>query len=250
MPIQPALPPFQTSVAAPQSFGSSTPQPFDTGGSFGGSSNKSSSSSSDQARIDVDTCSVHLINDIEIPAKESGILWELNVKEGDAVPANKIIGTIDARLMLIELEKSQAKLDTARDMASDTSTIEVAKKKYALARHEYEVASRLASKGSRSNQERMRARFSKDAAAAEVSEAKMRRREASGQVRIEEVNVKQMNQLISNLRIETTFDGQVLKLHKHTGEWVNKVSQSLTLLALIACGWKAPCQQTTATRKM
>lgn len=191
-----------------------------TGQSFG--SSRSENSPSSKAQINVDTCSVHLMDEIMIPAKESGVLAELNVKEGDAVPARKIIGTIDATLLEIELERAEKKLDNAREVASDTSTVEVAKKKYALARHEYEVAARLASKGSRSNQELMRAKYSKDTSAAEVIQARMEQRVAMGQARVEEVDVKQIRQMISDLRIESEFDGHVLELFKHRGEWVNK----------------------------
>lgn len=209
--------------ATPQSFAAQTkPRTIDnvsTGQSFGKSSQRGSSS---QDRINVDTCSVHLIDEIEIPARESGVLAELNVKEGDAVAANKIIGTIDQTLLQIELERAQRKLGVARDMASDNSSIDVAKKKYSLAKHEYEVTRRLAGKGSKSNQEMMRARYSKDASAAEVSVAMMQKREAEGQASIEEVNLKQIRQMIDNSQVETMFDGQVLEIFKHPGEWVNK----------------------------
>lgn len=216
--------PLPSKPSAVQSFSTQTnPRAVgnvSTGQSFERASQKDSSSS--QARIDVDTCSVHLIDDIEIPAKESGVLMELNVKEGDAVAGNKIIGTIDQTLLKIERERAELKLDTAREMASDTSSVDVALKKYALAKHEYEVADRLANKGSKSNQERMRARYSKDASAAEVKVAKMQQREALGQARIEEVNLKQIRQMITNSQVETEFDGQVLEIFKHPGEWVNK----------------------------
>lgn len=206
------------------SFGTQTkPRSIDnvsTVQSFEKSSQNSSSSS--QARIDVDTCSVHLIDDIEIPAKESGVLVELNVKEGDAVPANKIIGIIDQELLQIERERAETKLGIAREMASDTSSIDVAKKKYSLARHEYQVSERLARKGSKSNQELMRAEYSMEASAAEVKVAKMQQREALGQARIEEVNLRQIRQMINNSQVETGFNGQVLKIFKHPGEWVNK----------------------------
>lgn len=214
--------PVLAKPSTPQSFGTPKARSIEkvsTGQSFERSGDSSSSS---QARIDVDTCSVHLIDDIEIPAKESGVLTELKVKEGEAVPANKIIGTIDQTLLQIERERAEAKLDVAREMASNTSTVDVARKKYSLAKHEYEVAARLASKGSKSNQERMRARYSMEASAAEVMEAKMRQREAQGQARIEEVNLKQIRQMINNSQVVTEFDGQVLEIFKHPGEWVNK----------------------------
>ena len=217
--------PFKTS-AVPQTFkrpSSNSPRSYsDSPSTSFGQSTSNNSSSSTQARIDVDACSVHLIDEIEIPAKESGVLSALNVKEGDAVPGNKIIGSIDATLLQIELEKAEEKLNLAREMASDSSGITVAMKKYSLAKHEYEVAQRLASKGSKSNQEKMRAKYSKDASMAEITVAKMQQREAQGQARIEEVNVKQIQQLISDLRVQTEFDGQVLELLKQQGEWVNK----------------------------
>ncbi len=219
-----ALPsPLPSKPSTPQSFGIQTkPRSIDNV-STGQSLEKSrQNGSSSQARIDVDTCSVHLIDDIEIPAKESGVLTELNVKEGDAVPANKIIGTIDQTLLQIERERAEKKLEMARDMASDTSSVDVAIKKYSLAKHEYEVTKRLAGKGSKSNQEKMRARYSKDASAAEVMVAKMQKREAIGQAGIEEVNLKQIRQMISNSQVQTGFDGQVLEIFKHPGEWVNK----------------------------
>ena len=184
--------------------------------------NQGGSSSTTKAQINVDTCSVHLIDDIKIPSKESGVLSELNVKEGDAVPGRKIIGTIDATLLQIEMERAATKLDIAMEMASDRSAIDVAKKKYALAKYEYEVAKRLANKGSKSNQEMMRAKYSKDASAAEVTVASMQQREAMGQAKVEEVNLKQIRQMMSDLRVESPFDGHVLELYKHTGEWVNK----------------------------
>jgi multidrug efflux pump subunit AcrA (membrane-fusion protein) len=217
--VQPVVAPIPSnrkpSTQSRSSFGN-----ISTGQSYGNSG--SSDSTTGKARINVDTCSVHLMDEIMIPAKESGVLAELNVREGDAVPARKVIGTIDATLLQIELERAEVQLEVAREMASDNSSIEVAKKKYALAKHEYEVASRLASKGSRSNQERMRAKFSKDTSAAEVIVAKMQLREAMGQARVEEVSVKQIRQMINNLRVESAFDGHVLELFKHPGEWVNK----------------------------
>ena len=216
--------PAQLKTSAPQSLATqSKPRTIDnvsTGQSLEQSSQDHSSTA--QARIDVDTCSVHLIDDIEIPAKESGVLAELNVKAGDAVPANKVIGSIDQTLLQIERERAERKLAVAREMASDTSSVDVSLKKYSLAKHEYEVSDRLARKGSTSNQELRRARYSKEAAAGEVMVAKMQKREAEGQARIEEVNLKQIRQMISNSRIETQFAGQVLEVFKHPGEWVNR----------------------------
>lgn len=150
------------------------------------------------------------------------MLSELNVREGEAVPSGKIIGTIDSSLMEIESDRARTKLDIAREKAMDKSAIDVAIKKYKLAKHEYEVADRLASKGSKSNQERMRAKYSMDAAFAEVTVAKMQQREALGITRVEEINLKEITQIIRKLKIDTQFDGHVLEIYKHAGEWANK----------------------------
>ncbi len=157
-----------------------------------------------------------------IPAEEEGLLGELNVKEGDAVPAGKIIGKIDASRLEIEAERANIKLDIQRDKAASKSGYNVAVKKYRLAKEEYESAVRLGRKGSKSAHEVRRAKYSMEASYAEVKDAMDQRREAAGLAKLEEVNLKQIEFIIGKMRISTPFDGNVLEILKHPMEYVQK----------------------------
>lgn len=170
----------------------------------------------------IDICNVKLMQDIMIPAEEEGLLSELNIKEGDAVPAGKIIGKIDAGLMELAAEEARKKLEIQRDKAESKSAYNVAVKKYKLAKDEYEMAARLGKRGSRSAQEVRRAKYSTDVSYAEVQEAMDQRSEAAGLAGLEEIKVRQIDFRISKMRITTPFDGNVLKILKHANEYVQK----------------------------
>ena len=157
-----------------------------------------------------------------IPAEEEGLLSELNIKEGDAVPAGKIIGKIDAGLMELAAEEARKKLEIQRDKAESKSAYNGAVKKYKLAKDEYEMAARLGKRGSRSAQEVRRAKYSTDVSYAEVQEAMDQRSEAAGLAGLEEIKVRQIDFRISKMRITTPFDGNVLKILKHANEYVQK----------------------------
>ena len=162
------------------------------------------------------------MQDIMIPAEEEGLLRELNVKEGDAVPAGKIIGKIDASRMEIEARRARKKRDIQRDKAESKSAYNVAIKKYKLAKEEFESNARLGKKGSKSSHEVRRAKYSMEASYAEVQDAIDQRKEASGLAELEEINLQQIEYLIGKMRISTPFDGNVLQILKHPMEYVQK----------------------------
>ena len=186
-----------------------------------GKSNIGSTSNSGRQMF-IGSCNVKLMQDIMIPAEEEGLLSELDIKEGDAAEANKVIGTIDTERLEIEADRAALKLDIQREKAADTSAISVALKKYKLAKSEYETAVRLGRKGSRSNSEVKRAKYSMEASYAEIKVAQNQRREAIGLARLEEINLKQIKFVIGKMQIATPFDGHVLEILKHPQEYVQK----------------------------
>ena len=187
-----------------------------------GSSSSIGSTSSSGRQMFIGNCNVKLMQDIMIPAEEEGLLSKLDIKEGDAAEAGKVIGTIDAERLKIEADRAALKLDIQREKAADTSAISVAIKKYKLAKSEYETALRLGRKGSRSPSEVKRAKYSMEASYAEVKVAQNQRREALGLSRLEEINLKEINFVIGKMQIATPFDGHVLEILKHPQEYVQK----------------------------
>ena len=188
----------------------------------GSSSSSIGSTSSSSRKMFIDNCNVKLMQDIMIPSEEEGLLSKLNIEEGDAAEAGKVIGTIDTERLEIEAERAAVKLDIQREKAADTSAINVAIKKYKLAKSEYETALRLGRKGSRSSHEVQRAKYSMEASYAEVKVAQNQRREALGLARLEEINLKEIKLVIDKMEISTPFDGNVMEILKHPQEYVQK----------------------------
>lgn len=181
-----------------------------------------STSSGSGRELFIDICNVKLMQDIMIPAEEEGLLSELNVKEGDAVPAGKIIGRIDAERMVLALEEARKKLEIQQMKASSKSAYNVAVKKYRLAEEEYESSARLGRKGSTSAHEVRRAKYSMEASYAEAQDAKDQRKEAAGLAALEGIKVRQIEMILGKMRISTPFDGNVLEILKHPKEYVQK----------------------------
>lgn len=181
-----------------------------------------STSSGSGRELFIDICNVKLMQDIMIPAEEEGLLRELNVKEGDAVPAGKIIGKIDDSRLQIEAKSARKELSMRRDKANSKWAYNGAVSKYKLAKDEYETAARLGKKGSRSVQEVRRAKYSMEVSYTEVQDALDQRTEAAGLAELEEIKLERIEFIIDKMRISTPFDGNVLEILKHPNEYVQK----------------------------
>ena len=216
--------PVSDTPAAKSSFGSD--DAFGTLEESDGSSSKvsnvQSTSSGSGRELFIEICNVKLMQDIMIPSEEEGLLSELNVKEGDAVPSGKIIGRIDDSRMQMEAKRGRKKRDIQMKKAESKSAYNVARKKYQLAKEEYESSVRLGKKGSKSSHEVRRAKYSMEASYAEVQDAIDQRNEAAGLAELEEINLEQINMMIGKMRISTPFDGNVLEILKHPREYVQK----------------------------
>ena len=181
-----------------------------------------STSSVNGGELFIGGCFVNLMQDIMIPAEEEGVLGELNVKEGDAVPTGKMIGKIDDGRLQQEARSARIRLAGAKDKASSKSSYQKAVLQYRLAKKEYETNARLAQKGSKSAHEVGRSKFSMDVARTDVDIALDERKEAMMAAKLEEVRLNQIEMIIGKMQISTPFDGYVLKIEKHPMEYVQK----------------------------
>jgi macrolide-specific efflux system membrane fusion protein len=71
--------------------------------------------------IVIEDAQLQLISDVRVPARETGVLETLDVEEGDLVKRGQLLGTIDRRLALVELELAEldhqiAKLQSENDV--------------------------------------------------------------------------------------------------------------------------------------
>ena len=196
-----------------RSFSRSSSRPARSTGSQSSSSNSSKS-------VNLDTCIVSFIEDVELPAQESGTLRSMLVKEGESFNSNQTIARIDDQLYRQQLQQAQMQRDMAMKRATDMTSIRAGRFKAKLASSEADKARKLLAKGSKSESEYKRARYSQQVAQEELIAAENEREMAGQEARLEEAKVEEVKIRIRRHSIQTNFDGYVIKKFRDAGEWV------------------------------
>src|SRR5215471_5089796 len=83
--------------------------------------------------ITVEQCKVTLLDDVEVPAADSGILWTIHVKEGQAVESGQLLVDIDNREIMAKKAVAEGELAAATKQAESQAEIEVAEKAIGVA---------------------------------------------------------------------------------------------------------------------
>src|SRR5262245_30325592 len=83
--------------------------------------------------ITVENCKVTLLDDVEVPAADSGILMTIHVKEGQAVERGALLVEIDNREILAKQTVAKGELAAATQQAESQAEIEVADKAIGVA---------------------------------------------------------------------------------------------------------------------
>jgi len=168
----------------------------------------------------LDTCIVSFIEDIELPAQESGVLRSLSVKEGQSFKNGQVIARVDDELYKKQLQQAQMQRDMAMKRATDATAIRAGRYKLKLASTEAARSRSLYSKGSTAESEYKRARYSEQVAQQELVAAENEREMAGHEAQLEEARVEEARVRIRRHSIQTNFDGYVIKKFRDAGEWV------------------------------
>jgi len=198
----------------------SLPVPSRKGTRSMSSSSQSSTSDSKQNSVNLDTCIVSFIEDIELPAQESGVLRSMSLQEGQSFQKGQVIARIEDELYRQLLQQAQMQRDMAMKRASDMTTIRAARYKKKLASTEASKSRKLLTKGSTSESEYKRARYSEQVAQEELVAAENEREMAGHEAHLEEARVEEARVRIRRHSIRTDFDGYVIKRFRDAGEWV------------------------------
>jgi len=80
-----------------------------------------------QDSIPLRSCQVSLIDDIDVPAKESGVLTDLPVREGSLVTEGDVIAKVDQRIAILQEKAALNRLQVADKEATNRISVEYAK---------------------------------------------------------------------------------------------------------------------------
>ena len=181
--------------------------------------NKQVSSSSRPKSVVLETCFAKLIDDIELPAEESGKLTKITVQPGARVSKDQLVAQMDDQRSQMMREEAGIRYRSASRLAGDDTEIRSAQKKLSLARREFEDTRTLYQKGSESKQAYQRAKYSMQIADLELVAAKNQKSMAALDAASAQVQVNAANASIRRNRIQSPVDGIVFEVFKDGGEW-------------------------------
>ncbi len=182
----------------------------------------------------IENCTVDLIDPVELPATEAGVLVFQGMKEGANVKSEDVIAKIDARMAEMQKRIAVYKFNAAVKRANDEIEIEYSKKAAEVADAEYqemlEVQSRMAK--AFTDPEMRKAKLDSERSVLAVEKAANDQKLALLDAYAAKGEVDAAAVSIERRTILAPFDGQVVKVFRRQQEWVNPGDPILQLIRM------------------
>ena len=176
--------------------------------------------SAPSSTVDLKNCVVVLIEDIDVPALESGQLSEVFVKEGDAVKQGQVVAQLDDRIALRLQEESEQKHLSAKLRAEDENEVKAAEARVKLATEEYSKTRELRAKGSKSDFEFKRAQYSMESSEFDLLAAETARQIAAADAQAGAIRADTAKHSVERHKVASKIDGLIFERFREGGEWV------------------------------
>lgn len=177
---------------------------------------------------------VTLIEQIEVPAQEAGLLRELAVREGEKVHKGMRLGQLDNREAKLNLDRAQIDLDIARQKASNDVKVRYAVKSYEVVQKEYErsLESNKKFATSISKTELDRQRLAVEQAKLEIEQAEKEFETARLELNSRKNALEQAKYALSKRDILSPLEGEVVQISRRAGEWTKPGETVLKIVRL------------------
>lgn len=182
----------------------------------------------------IPSCLVTLIDEVEVPAQEQGVLKELFVKEGDQVPENHLLGQIDDKQSVVLKEVSEYKLAVAEEEADNQINVEYAKAAAEVSRNEYEQsleANRI-QPGTIPHLEVMRLWLQLKQYTLQIEQAQHELAIAAVTVDVRKAELRAADEDVARRKIFAPLDGVVEEIYFRKGEWLRPGEPVMKLLRM------------------
>ena len=167
-------------------------------------------------------CLVSIKDEVQLPAREPGLLITLDVREGQQVTKGQVVGQVDDTQPQMEKRLATIEQTAAKEQAENDIKVRYSDAAAQVAQAEYEAAIEANNKvkGTFPLTEIRRLKLAWHRAFLEIEQSQIEQRLAAFtyDTRGAELEATEMN--IARRKIETPIDGEVVTLLKHAGEWL------------------------------
>jgi RND family efflux transporter MFP subunit len=185
-------------------------------------------------QLTVDSVLVTLIEQVEVAARETGVLASIAVREGQLVEEGTLLAQIEDIESQLEKNRAQIELDNARKKASNDIKLRYAKKSLELAQADLKRAvdshKRFANAVSEAEIDRLKLQADKAALEIEQAEHEFDLAQADVLIKQNELLIAERN--IQRRKVPSPLAGVVVQINRHRGEWVEPSESVLRILRI------------------
>ena len=167
-------------------------------------------------------CEVKLIQEVEVPGIEAGVLMSLDATEGMDVAHGTTLGHVDDREPKMQRKISKLKHDASKASADSDIDIRYARKASEVAEFEYRKNQEAVDKvkGAISGVEIMTKKLAWEKAKLGIEKAIVDQHQLEYESDTKSAEVEAAEVSIEHRQIKAPFDGVVTNVYRHLGEWV------------------------------
>jgi macrolide-specific efflux system membrane fusion protein len=168
-------------------------------------------------------CQITLIDDVEVPAPESGILVAMEVREEQSVTRGQLLAVVDGRQQEMQRDASVIERNAAAAKASDDIEVRYAEAAYEKAAAELDdsLAINKRNEGSITQTRLRELRLERERARLQIERAKLDLKVAGMTAAVHDAKVKLAEESISRRQIQAPIDGEVIAVNLQPDEWVS-----------------------------
>ena len=167
--------------------------------------------------------SIMPIDEVDIPAREAGVIEELKVRASDYVRRGDLLGRIDEKDTRSRLKAAKNDLEIAKAQAETDAPVKTAEAVAEVAEAELlnsrAIDSQLDDAVSKFELRRLEATYKRAMYQAEV--ARVEQHVARLTLKVREAQLEAVSDELERRQIVSPIEGVVERRYKHAGEWVN-----------------------------
>jgi multidrug efflux pump subunit AcrA (membrane-fusion protein) len=182
--------------------------------------------------ISITRCQLVLIDDIYLPAQESGPLSVINVREGQLVAPQEELAKIDDRLAVTGVASAEAKRDAARVRADDDVAVRYAQAAYEYAKADEKRNLELWQKHAAPQVDYERSKLAARQAELQIEKSQHDLEVFAKEALVEEMNVRAAHDNLERHIIRSPIEGNVEEILRRPGEWVTAGDKVLRVVRM------------------
>ncbi len=187
-----------------------------------------------ETTIKVDSVLVTLIEQVEVTAREVGVLTEIKVSEGQIVDADAVLARIDDSEAKLDAIRAKLELDIARERAQSDIDVRFARKSWEVAKAELKRAQESVKKFKKSVSETEidQLRLSAERAELQIEQAQLELKTAQLTWKLKENAHEAAKGKVDRRKIVAPIAGVVVQINRKHGEWVQPSDNVIRILRI------------------